>query len=226
MFKHEWYDVPQIERIDSDAGRKYKVPSGALYPSITTVLGAQPKPQLEAWRKRIGAVEAAEITVNAANRGTLFHAAAEKYFNNDPTWKDTNTQTLRIINGLRMHFNQMVDTVYRQEVGLFCDRLKFAGTADMIGRKGNITKLIDFKSSKKLKLEKYITDYFIQTTFYALCWKQLTGISIDEIEIVIGIENGLHQTFKCSAEQYIPELEKFAADWEKKWEEPKSLPSS
>ena len=58
-------------------GRKYVTPDGSRLPSVTTVLDRtkpeESKKALENWRRSIGEKKAAEITNEAAFRGTLMH---------------------------------------------------------------------------------------------------------------------------------------------------------
>ena len=61
-----------------DGMRFYEV-DGKAFPSITTVLGAQPKPGLDQWRKNVGE-EAAKWEMNrAARRGSATHTLVEQY---------------------------------------------------------------------------------------------------------------------------------------------------
>ena len=59
----------------------------------------------------------------------------------------------------------------------------------------NILSLIDFKTARKEKKEEWIHDYFLQATFYALSYLELTGIKIDQIVIIIAVDDGSPQVF-------------------------------
>ena len=78
-------DLPKAKQINSPSGRRYETPAGSLYPSITTVLGAQPEKRraLAEWRKRVGAEKAQAISTQAARRGTNLHNLMEKYILGD-----------------------------------------------------------------------------------------------------------------------------------------------
>ena len=86
-FEHEPYTFPSIKQVNQRVGRIYRVldgdHAGKEYPSITRVLGARPKPQLAAWRKRVGRTEANRITKESTVRGTSLHVLAESYINNE-----------------------------------------------------------------------------------------------------------------------------------------------
>ena len=83
MFIHESVDLAQLKRKNTEEGRRYETPSGALYPSVTTILSHKSKPFIQAWRKRIGEKEADKISSRAARRGTKIHHLVEHYLNND-----------------------------------------------------------------------------------------------------------------------------------------------
>ena len=49
-------EVPERQMVKGV--RRYVTPEGNSYPSITSILGSQPKPGLVEWRKRVGDEEA------------------------------------------------------------------------------------------------------------------------------------------------------------------------
>lgn len=67
------YNYTKINRVDTEAGRRYLSPDGEKLPSVTTILEAtkseESKKALNEWRKRIGFAKAKEITTEAAGRG-------------------------------------------------------------------------------------------------------------------------------------------------------------
>ena len=65
--------------MDLPEGRRYKVPSGKLYPSVTTVTGHLSNASLDAWKKRVGEEEAARISKRATDRGTRIHTLCEDF---------------------------------------------------------------------------------------------------------------------------------------------------
>ena len=70
--------LPKTKGKRIDGMRFYEV-DGKAFPSITTVLGAIPKPGLDAWRKSVGE-EAAKWEMNrAARRGSATHTLVEQY---------------------------------------------------------------------------------------------------------------------------------------------------
>ena len=79
MFTHVDHNlvVQEMSADTSDKGRFYTTPSGAVLPSVTTVLSVQDKSGLDAWRKRVGEAEANRVMNQAATRGTAVHQLAE-----------------------------------------------------------------------------------------------------------------------------------------------------
>src|SRR4051812_8748539 len=69
--------------------RFYTTPSGLIVPSITTVISAQPKPELDEWRARVGDAQADATSRYARDRGTALHAHAEDHIlGRDHTYTD------------------------------------------------------------------------------------------------------------------------------------------
>ena len=68
MFNHIPVEIDQLKRKNTEKGRRYQTPSGALYPSVTTILSHKSKPYIQEWRKRIGAKEADKISRVASVR--------------------------------------------------------------------------------------------------------------------------------------------------------------
>ena len=56
-----------------DGLRVYVTPAGNVYPSITSILGSQPKPGIESWRKKVGEEEADRIMKESSELGTMVH---------------------------------------------------------------------------------------------------------------------------------------------------------
>ena len=74
--------VTEVETDTLPSGRTYHTPDGS-YPSITTILGKTANNVwLQAWKDKVGEEEAARISKEATDRGTLIHEYAEKHFNN------------------------------------------------------------------------------------------------------------------------------------------------
>ena len=67
-----------IEQINTAQGRFYRTPTGNLYPSVTTIVGALSKRHISEWRKNVGEAEADRISRLASSHGTRFHDLMER----------------------------------------------------------------------------------------------------------------------------------------------------
>ena len=200
-------EIPELEQINTDSGRYYKTPAGALYPSATTVVGFLGKEAIEKWKKRVGAEEAERISNKAATRGTRMHTLCEDYINGDEinpaeyNWEDQFQFKM-----LRRYLDGYVDNVHMQEVRLYSDYLKLAGTVDLVAEYNGRLSIIDFKTSKKLKEEKWILNYFCQATAYAIMYEELTGIPVPQIVIMIMVDDEEPQIFVKKRNDYVKDL--------------------
>lgn len=209
MFTH--IDIPEVPKIiqkNKIGGlRYYETPEGNEYPSVTTILGAKEKPHLDRWRKMLGEDKAAKETKRCADRGTAVHEMAEKHLNNDPApTKGYKPVYINDFNKLRFALNK-IDNIRAQEVGLYSDAFKFAGTVDCVAEYMGNPSIIDFKTSTNNKTFDMVHDYFKQCTAYALAWEERTGELIEDIVILIAVEKGLTPlVFKEKIENWIPAL--------------------
>lgn len=188
------------------AGKRHYITPSGKYPSITSVLGAFPKPELFAWRNRIGEEEANKITRASSSRGTKFHLLCEKYLSNEEIDKSNfMPDALSSFYGFKKLLHN-INNIHKLEVPLYSNRLMVAGRCDGIAEYNGVLSVIDFKTSRKEKLESYIQDYFLQATFYALCYGELTGIFPKQIVILISVEDGTNQEFVRETKDYVKPL--------------------
>ena len=191
---YEAVDEPsQREVIDS--GRVYVTPAGNVYPSITSILGRQPKPGIEEWRKKVGSKEANRITKESTELGTMVHNLCEQYLYNMPL-AESPDEVVSVFNRLRFLLGN-IDNIYGLELPLHSNVLKVAGTADCVAEYNGILSVIDFKTSRKAKREDWIEDYFIQAFFYAAAFYEMTGAVPEQIVILVAVRDTFEvQVFK------------------------------
>ena len=201
-------DLQIPERQTVKGVRRYVTPEGNAYPSITTILGNQPKPGLVEWRKRVGDIEANKIMREASTLGTAVHDLCEQYLYNYKL-KTSNNEATGIFNRLRFLLGN-IDNIIGLEIPLYSDQLKVAGTADCIAEYNGMLSVIDFKTSKKPKKEGWIEDYYIQAFFYAIAFFERTGVIPEQVVILIAIRDVFEvQVFKKSMNEldtYIDKL--------------------
>ena len=84
-FEHVEVDLgySNLTTVNENNQRRYSTPSGAAYPSITTVLSILKENELFEWRRRVGEAEANRISSYASKRGTAVHSIIEDYLNNE-----------------------------------------------------------------------------------------------------------------------------------------------
>lgn len=188
-------------------GRFYFPPSGEKFPSVTTVLGVQDKSGLEAWKKRVGEEEAKRISVQAANRGSDVHLIAENYLNNEADYgKGRMPINVMTFNTLKPVLDARVDNIYFQEAPLYSRKIKTAGRVDLIAEFDGQLSIIDFKTSRKPKKAEWITGYFMQESFYAAAFFELTGIPIRQIVTLVMVDDDQPQIFVEQPLKWLPQF--------------------
>lgn len=207
MFTHVNHGIvlPTLTRQTTEAGRKYFTPEGNAYPSITTVLSILGKEEIIAWRNRVGEEEANKVSRQASTRGTAVHKLAEDYVDNKPDWKGKHMPSnIATFNTLRPILDAKLNNVWMQEAFLYSDKLKTAGQVDCIGEWDGVLSIIDFKTSKRVKKEEDITNYFIQMCFYAAAFLERTGIAIKQAVVVMAVDDNEPLIFKVNTFDYLP----------------------
>ncbi len=192
-----------------DGRRVYITPAGNTYPSITSILGRQPKSGIEEWRKKVGEEEAQRVMKESSELGTQVHNLCEQYLYNLPLKCDYPEESISVFNRLRFILGN-VDNIYGLELPLHSDILRVAGTSDCIAEYNGVLSVIDFKTSRKTKKEEWIEDYYIQAFFYAAAFYEMTGAIPEQIVILIAVRDTFEiQVFKkpiADLEIYIDKL--------------------
>ena len=191
-----------------------------MYPSITTVLSPRNKKGLMEWRKRVGEDVANHVARTSAARGTKVHHMCEDYLNNmfidDPEkWAQHKKNFLPycLFEQLKNQTFDNINDIYAQEAGLYSDKYKVAGRVDCIARyKGDIS-IIDFKTSTKERSDDWNENYYIQGSAYAEMFEELTGISTNQVVILVVTEDGTVQEFVKQKSDYIDLLVDAISDW-------------
>lgn len=188
--------------------RLYITPDGKRYPSITTVLSVLKAPELEEWIRTTDPSVVKEVSSRAALRGSIVHELVEHYINNELSEFDSSTRPsdIKSFKQLQPILDEHVDNILIQEAPLYSNKWRIAGRVDCIGDYDKIESIIDFKTSRRIKSKEDIPNYFIQMTAYAEMLEELTGISIDQIVIIMEVENDQPIVFKESRSNWIDSL--------------------
>lgn len=190
----ELIDLPTLVRIDSETGRLYKTPEGNLYPSVTTVLSSIPNPDLESWKLAVGQKEAKRIGQNAANRGTVLHQACENYILGKKAQFGLFDLEAAELFRIALKVLTQLDVVYSLEGQLYSDRLKLAGSVDVVASINDIIYIIDWKTSSRYKSASEISSYFMQCAAYAAMFYERTGIRVKFMKVcILSSEYGLQE---------------------------------
>lgn len=209
MFNHVEHGVelPTLTRKTTEEGRRYFTPDGSAYPSITTVLSILSKQAIIEWRKRVGEEEANRISRQASGRGTAVHKICEDYIDNVEDWKGKHQPSnLFMFNTLKPVLDKKINNIWFQEVYLYSDKLKTAGQVDCIAEFEGELSVIDFKTSRRVKSEDNIQNYFMQVSFYAAAFYEMTGIPIKQGVILIAVDDSEPQVFKFNTYDYLEHL--------------------
>ena len=192
-FIHESINLgySDLESETTETGRRYVLPNGKSYPSVTTVLSILNEDSIQSWRRKVGEEEANKISHQAASRGTTVHATIEKYLNNNSDYLEglmphviDNFRTIQNI------LDENLGKIFALEVPLYSDHLTLAGRVDCIAEWNGKISVIDFKTSRKIKSKEYIQNYFIQESAYAIMWEERTGVPITQLVTVIAGDEG------------------------------------
>jgi len=196
--------LEKLTRASVDGKRIYQTPSGAGYPSVTTVLGILGKEDIQKWRDRVGHAEANKISTQASRRGTAVHKLCEDYIDNDPDYsKKHMPSNIQMFNAMKPILDASINNVWYQECFLYSNELQTAGQVDCIAEWNGELAVIDFKTSRKVKKEEWILNYYMQVAFYAKAFEDMTGIPIKKGVIFIGVDDNEPQVFEFNTEDYL-----------------------
>jgi len=195
-------DFPDLKSFSENGKRFYETPTGEKYPSVTTVLGSRDKKWLYEWRARVGEKEANAISTKASNRGTQLHTICEKYIRNEDDFAGNKPfNVIEMFKSIQKYVDK-IEEVYGNEIAVYSHDLKTAGRIDVFCKMGGKPVILDFKTSSRLKEEKTIENYFLQATTYAMMIRELKGIEVPKLVILIAVENELPQLFIKNTKDY------------------------
>ncbi len=208
-------EYKKIVQVDTTTGRRYITPEKNEYPSVTTVLNQIPKPELNAWRERVGEDEAMRIMRSASNAGDKLHKSCEKFLLEE--------ELPPMAPNIRMLFNTIkpellkIEKVIGIEIPLYSDFLKCAGRADCIGYYDGELSIIDFKNSRKHKKESWIESYFLQTTIYAMMFMEMYKKPVKNIIILMAVWDGSKLVFRQPVRKRLDDVVELMKEYNYLW---------
>ena len=223
MFVIKENAIPDLNTKNIDGKRHYLVPDprsgeecALAYPSITTLLGWGSGAFLANWRKRIGEAEANKITRQAANRGTIVHKVVEDYITNkEDHLRDVMPTFVHDFNKFKTLIDKHLGSIHGIETALWSHKYHVAGRSDCIAEWDGELSIVDWKTSRKIKKRAWIENYFLQGTFYACAYNELTGENIKKLNIKMVPESEDPVVFTENIDDWKPILKDRVTKWYK-----------
>lgn len=173
---------------------------GIWYPSVSTIIGSQSKPWLQAWKDKWG--ERAERKTKIANAiGTAFHACVEQYLNshdyvvNIPEYPSCGPRVYCMMESWIKWAIDVDGVIDHTELKVLSNKYVYSGTLDAVGKIGKTPMLIDWKTSSRIYL-----DMALQLAAYAYAYNEMTGSKIKG-GLIVHVSKDKPQ-FKLSTKQF------------------------
>jgi genome maintenance exonuclease 1 len=195
MFKHIEIELPEMESTTLDGIRYYPTPTGNMYPSITSVTSHYNRQVFKEWRERVGNVEADRICKESTTRGTNFHQICQDYLENKLLESDRYDEEAYFMFDSAKTELDNINNIHAIESSLYSDYFGIAGRVDCIAEYRGELAVIDFKTSKKIKPEEWIQQYFVQEVAYACMYHELTGKVVKQLVTIMVTPEGEVKVF-------------------------------
>lgn len=217
MFNHIQHNFPQLLTENTDRGRMYLSPNGEKYPSVTTILADYGKEGIMEWRKKVGEEKANQISRQATTRGTAVHKLIEMHLKNEDLSEVEMMPNAKSLFVRMKEELKKLNNIHCLENQLISHDLRLAGTVDCIAEHNGVLSVIDFKTSRRMKKKADIENYFMQGTAYSIMFEEMTGLKIDQVVILIGVDEvNFCQTMKVNPADYRDKLQTYIdAYWSK-----------
>jgi len=211
---HNYLGELELEKKEANGIRLYNLPSGDWVPSITSVTSFYNRQIFVKWRERVGLEEANRITKKATARGTDFHQVCQDYLENkELNWDDYQPMTKFMFHHAKPYLDK-INNIHAIERTLYSEYFGLAGRVDCIAEYDGELAVIDFKTSEKIKPEKWIENYFVQEMFYAAAYYELTNIVPVKLITIMVTPGGEVEIFdKRNKGDYIKLLVKYIKEF-------------
>ena len=211
---HNYLGDLELNKKETNGIRLYNLPNGEWVPSITSVTSFYNREIFAKWRARVGIEEANRITKKATARGTDFHEVAQAYLENkDLNWDDYRPLSKFMFYHAKPYLDK-INNIHAIERTLYSEYLGLAGRVDCIAEYEGELAVIDFKTSEKIKPEKWLENYFVQEMFYATAYYELTGIPVKKLITLMVTPGGEVKVFdKRDKGEYIKLLVRYIKEF-------------
>ena len=203
LFNHIPINFQQAQLIEKDDSHYYQTPTGDVFPSITTILqktmSAEKQESLQSWKDQETAAQ--YITEESAIIGTQTHKLIENHLNGIIQTDEVRLLSVAHFNNL-LPFIQKINDIHGTELKLYSNALKLAGMSDCIAKYDGELSIIDYKTKRSNQQEEWMTDHFIQGTAYAEMFKELSGIEVKQVVILVSSEKNTRMEFVKNTEEY------------------------
>ena len=211
---HNYLGDIELECKTTESIRFYNLPDGQWVPSITSVTSFYNRQIFADWRKRVGLEEANRITKKATARGTDFHQVCQDYLENKELNWDNYQPLTKFMYVHAKPYLDKINNIHAIERTLYSEYLGLAGRVDCIAEYEGELAVIDFKTSEKIKPEEWIENYFVQETFYAAAYYELTGQVVKKLITLMVTPGGEVKVFdKRNKGDYIKLLVRYIKEF-------------
>lgn len=194
--------------LDREDGHWYQTKFDDIYPSISTILSAtasdDKKNGLAIWKENEPAHE--YITAQSQHIGTQSHKIIEDYLSNNLNLEEFDLLPTAHFNNLKPYLEN-ISNVTCIEQRMYSDKLKVAGTSDLIAEYNGELSIIDYKTKRKPQIDEYMYEYYLQTTCYAQMFREVTGQTINQVVILVSSEKNTRQKFIKSCDEYVEPMQ-------------------
>ena len=190
--------------LDLEDGHWYQTKFDKVYPSVNTILSAtaseEKKNGLKSWKENEPAHE--YITIQAQEIGTQSHQIIEDYLSHNLSLEKFDLLPIAHFHNLKPYLENISNVVCIEQ-RMYSDKLKVAGTSDLIAEYNGELSIIDYKTKRKPQVDDYMYEYYLQTTCYAQMFQEVTGQKINQVVILVSSEKNTRQEFVKPCADYI-----------------------
>jgi genome maintenance exonuclease 1 len=207
MFQNK-FPYQKYDRLHDDHGRFYVIPDSRPLPSVTTIMSNTiDHSWVEEWKQRVGEEEAASIVQESCDIGSGMHEILEKYYTGETVGKVFPISRIFAKTIVKRGLCN-VSEVWGVEGSSYIHDI-YAGTSDLVGIHSGKESIIDYKNSRREKLEEDIEEYKMQLTAYADAHNSMFGTDIKKGVIMMMIRNGNYVEFVLEGNEFKKYLDKW-----------------
>ena len=194
--------------LDREDGHWYQTKFDDVYPSISTILSATSSEDKKNGLKNWKANEPAHqyITEQSQHIGTQSHKIIEDYLSAKLSLEEFDLLPIAHFHNLKP-FLENISDVTSIEQRMYSDKLKVAGTSDLIAYYNGELSIIDYKTKRKPQIDDYMYEYYLQTTCYAQMFHEVTGQKINQVVILVSSEKNTRQEFIKNCDEYVEPMQ-------------------